>query len=75
MCVDYKIAARALGNRLLQVIASVVSPDQSCGIPGRSPAENVRLLLDVACYADQNIGGAIVSLDQEKAFDRVESHS
>ena len=33
----------------------------------------VRLLLDVACYADQNnIGGAIVSLDQEKAFDRVE---
>ena len=35
--------------------------------------ENVRLLLDVACYADQNnIEGAIVSLDQEKAFDRVE---
>ena len=70
---DYKIAAKALGNRLLQVIASVVSPDQSCGIPGRSPAENVRLLLDVACYVDQNnIGGAVVSLDQEKAFDRVE---
>ena len=73
LCVDYKIAAKALGNCLLQVIASVVSPDQSCGIPGRSPAENVRLLLDVACYADQNnIGGAIVSSDQEKAFDRVE---
>ena len=73
LCVDYKIAAKALGNRLLQVIASVVSPDESCGIPGRSLAANVRLLLDVACYADQNnIGGAIVSLDQEKAFDRVE---
>ena len=53
LCVDYKIAAKALGNRLLQVIASVVSPNQSCGIPGRSLAENVRLLLDVACYADQ----------------------
>ena len=64
LCVDYKIAAKALGNCLLQVIASVVSPDQSCGIPGRSPAENVSLLLDIACYADQNnIGGAIVSLD------------
>ena len=71
LCVDYKIAAKALGNCLLQVITSVVSADQSCGIPGRSPAANV--LLDVACYADQNnIGGAIVSLDQEKAFDRVE---
>ena len=69
---DYKIVAKALGNHLLQVIASVVSPDQSCGIPGRSPAENVRLLLDVACYADQNNIGVIVSLDQEKAFDRVE---
>ena len=35
--------------------------------------ENVRVLLDVACYADQNnIGGAILSLDQEKAFDRME---
>ena len=73
LCVDYKIAAKVLGNRLLQVIALVVSPDQSCGIPGWSPAENVRLLLDVACYADQNnIGGTILSLDQEKAFDRVE---
>ena len=73
LCVDYKIVAKALGNRLLQVIASVISTDQSCGIPGRSPAENVRLLLDVACHGDQNnIGGAIVSLDQEKAFDRVE---
>ena len=73
LCVDYKIVAKALGNRLLQVIASVVSPDQSCGIPGRSPAENVRLLLDIACYANQNdTAGAIVSLDQEKAIDRVE---
>ena len=47
-CKDYKIAGKVLGNCLLQVIASVVSPDQSCGIPGRSPAENVRLLLDNA---------------------------
>ena len=73
LCVDYKMAAKALGNRLLQVIASVVSPDQSCGILVWSSAANVRLLLEIACYADQNnIGGAIVSLDQEKAFDRVE---
>ena len=69
---DYKIVAKALEN-CLQVIASVVLPDQICGIPGRSAAGNMRLLLDVGCYADQNnIVEAIISLDQEKAFDRVE---
>ena len=73
LCADYKIAAKALANRLLLVISSVVSPDQSCGIPGRFSGENIRLLQDVADFADRNgIGGAIVSLDQEKAFDRVE---
>jgi exonuclease III len=73
LCADYKIAAKALANRLLCVIASVVSPDQTCGIPGRFSGENIRLLQDVADYANRcHIGGAIVSLDQEKAFDRVE---
>ena len=47
LCSEYKIAANALGNRLLRVIASVVSPDQSCGIPGRFMGENVRLLHDL----------------------------
>ena len=73
LCADYKIAAKALGNRLLTVIASVVSPDQSCNIPGRFMGENVRLLQDVCCYAtNQAIPAALLSLDQEKAFDRVE---
>ena len=35
--------------------------------------ENLRLLHDVVNYANElDIPGAIVSLDQEKAFDRVE---
>ena len=73
LCSDYKIAAKALGNRLLRVIASVVSPDQSCGIPGRFMGENVRLLHDVCDYAHlESVPGALLSLDQEKAFDRVE---
>jgi hypothetical protein len=48
---------------------------QDCGqgVSGRFPGENIRLLQDVADYANRcSIGGAIVSLDQEKAFDRVE---
>lgn len=73
LCVDYKIAAKALAGRLLLVIASVVSPDQTCGVPGRFSGENIRLLEDVAAYSDRcGVAGAIVSLDQEKAFDRVD---
>ena len=73
LCADYKIAARVIAGRLLKVIGSVVSPDQSCGIPGRHIRENVALLRDVASYAaSHNIPVAILALDQEKAFDRVE---
>ena len=73
LCVDYKILAKVLANRLLRVIHKVVSPDQSCGVPGRLMAENLRLLQDIVFYANtEDLPGAILSLDQEKAFDRVE---
>ena len=71
--VDYKICARALAARLLKVIHHVVSPDQTCGVPGRFIAENVALLRDLAHYCEvTNFPAAILSLDQEKAFDRVD---
>ena len=72
LCVDYKIAAKALSNCLLGVIGSVVSPDQTCGVPSRFIGENVRLLHDVVDYTSREaVPAAILSLDQEKAFDRV----
>lgn len=73
LCVDYKIAAKAIANRLLGVLECVIISDQTCGVPGRNCAENVRLLHDVVSHANQRgKGGAVISLDQEKAFDRVE---
>ena len=73
LCCDYKIATKALCNRLLNVIGLVVSPDQSCGIPGQFMGENVCLLQNICDYShDEAIPAAIISLDQEKAFDRVE---
>ena len=71
--VDYKIAARAIAGRLLKVIHLVVASDQTCGVPGRYIGENVALLRDVVSYAtESNTPVAILSLDQEKAFDRVD---
>ena len=71
--VDYKIASRAIAGRLLKVLSSVVDKDQTCGVPGRFIGENVALLRDVVDYA--SLSGtecAILSLDQEKAFDPVD---
>ena len=71
--VDYKLCARALAGRLLKVIHLVVAPDQTCGVPGRFIGENVALLRDVAYLADDlDLPFALLSLDQEKAFDRVD---
>ena len=43
LCVDYKIAAKALANRLLTMLPNVIHTDQTCGVPGRNPSENCRL--------------------------------
>ena len=73
MNVDYKLAAWAIAARLLKVIHLVVAEDQTCGVPGRYIGENVAFLRDVVSYAttfDSPV--AILSLDQEKAFDRAD---
>ena len=71
--VDYKIATRALAGRLLKVISTVVSPDQTREVPGRSIGENLSVIRDLINYAAmEDIPVALLSLDQEKAFDRVD---
>ncbi len=71
--VDYKLAARVIAGRLLKVIHLVVNKDQTCGVPGRYIGENVALLRDVVYYCTSfDVPAAILSLDQEKAFDRVD---
>ena len=71
--VDYKLAARAVADRLLKVIHLTVAKHQTCRVPSRYIRENVAFLQDVVSYAttfDSPV--VILSLDQEKAFDRVD---
>ena len=73
LCSDYKILAKVLTGRLAKVISFVTSPCQTCGVPGRFSGEVVRLIQNGLDYANSvNLGGALLSLDQEKAFDRVD---
>ena len=72
LCVDYKIGTRALAARLQKVLPSVLHQDQTCGVPGRSIFSNLYLVRDLTEYCTaKNLPLAIISLDQEKAFDRV----
>ena len=73
LCTDYKILSKVLTNRLKAVLSSVISDSQSCGVPGRFSGSNVRTIQDIVNFCNvHEKGGAIISLDQEKAFDRVD---
>ena len=70
--VDYKIISKLITSRLANVIEFIVHSDQTCLVPARSIFSNVSLLHDIMDPIQQTDECAIlVSLDQEKAFDRV----
>lgn len=71
--VDYKILSKLLAKRLETVLPSVINPDQTGFIKGRYAFSNIRRLLNVI-YNSSELGDQefVISLDAEKAFDRVE---
>ena len=70
---DYKLASKIITERLKKVMASIVHQDQTCGVLGRSIFSNLHLVRDVLDFIDKtNEPAVLVTLDQEKAFDRVD---
>ncbi|KAK3514786.1 hypothetical protein QTP70_031014, partial [Hemibagrus guttatus] len=73
LCTDYKVMSKALANRLRDIMDFVIQTDQTYCVPNRSIIDNVSLIrdiLDVSRSLVVDLG--LISLDQEKAFDRVE---
>ena len=71
--IDYKILSKALTNPLSKVLTSIVGEDQTCSVPGRTIFDNLALFRDTLDYINlTDETGILVSLDQEKAFDRVD---
>ncbi|KAK3507555.1 hypothetical protein QTP70_028446, partial [Hemibagrus guttatus] len=73
LCMDYEIMSKALANRLGDIMDSVVQSDQTYCVPNRSIIVNVSLIrdiLDVSRLLAVDLG--LISLDQEKDFERVE---
>ncbi len=73
LCSDYKLFSKTLANRLAGVMDLVIHPDQTYCVPGRSIFDNISLIWDILEVSNLcNLDFGLISLDQEKAFDRVE---
>uniref|UniRef100_A0A3B4W8S0 Reverse transcriptase domain-containing protein n=1 Tax=Seriola lalandi dorsalis TaxID=1841481 RepID=A0A3B4W8S0_SERLL len=73
LCTDYKILSKVLAARLRGVMAAVVHTDQTYCVPGRLISDNVTLIRDVLEVSGSlAVDTGLISIDQEKAFDRVE---
>ena len=70
--VDYKILSEVITNRMRLIMPIVIGDEQSSGVPNRNIHENLMVVRDVVDFVNwNNLQGAVISLDQEKAFDRI----
>ena len=70
---DFKILSKILARRVKSVLGELIDKDQTGFLKGRNVTENLRKLLDIINLAEmKQIPAVIISIDFEKAFDRVE---
>ncbi|XP_040289824.1 meprin A subunit beta-like [Bufo bufo] len=69
---DLKIYAKLLANRLAETISSLIAPDQVGFVVGRQITDNSRRVLNLLDRVNKlRIPAVFLTLDAEKAFDRV----
>ncbi len=72
LCNDYKLLSKVLANRLGVVLDQIINPDQTYCVPGRRIADNISFLRVVLDNSKVSFDFGLISIEQEKAFDRVE---
>ena len=69
---NYKILAKTLSNRIRKILPDIIQSDQVGFIHGKNIAFNLWKIIDTIQVAEDNdIPAIFVSIDFEKAFDRV----
>ena len=69
---DYKLLTKALATQLMDDIERLIHTDQAGFIPKRSIFNQIRLAQTIIEYTEAtNEDGAIVALDQEKAYNKI----
>ena len=71
---DYKILSKILAGRLEKFLPQIISADQTGFILNRHSSSNLRRLLNILYSPSTPAPEMVISLDAEKAFDRVEWH-
>ncbi|KAL1945502.1 hypothetical protein VTO73DRAFT_2353 [Trametes versicolor] len=70
---DYKMFTKALTVKLAECVEGLIHPDQAGFVHGRKIHDNVKLTKLILDYAEaEEVEGAIVALDQEKAYDKID---
>ena len=85
LCCDYKLLTMILSNRLVQILPEIITSGQLCSVKGRSIHNGTNNLIGTMMYVEERVkyaeefgyssrvagGGAIISYDLFKAYDRV----
>ena len=70
---DYKIASKAIANRLKKVLPNLINQDQTDFLKNRSISENILLVEGMLRHIErEKIPGLLLFVDFEKAFDTIE---
>lgn len=73
LCADVKLLAKVLARRLESVLPTVVATDQTGFVKDRHSFHNVRRFFNILYSpSTSNTPELVISMDAEKAFDRVE---
>ena len=72
MTCDYKILTKIFANRLKNILSGIISEEQFC-CPRKTIVDHDMIMRDVIYYTNENnVQGAVLSLDWSKAYDRVD---
>ena len=69
---DYKIATKAIANRIKKFLPKIINCSQTGFIKGRYIGENIRLIQEtIEMLEKENMAGLLFFADFEKAFDSI----
>ena len=75
LCSDYRILIKIMSIRLKTTLSQTMFEEETCGIPDRTIFSNLFTTREMIIQSStMNLKSYIMSIDQEKAFDKVDRY-